>query len=48
MNWVDMGSADPRAMGTDVISGDSIMKVKTHVRAGLLPVTPPGGTRCGA
>jgi hypothetical protein len=39
-----MGLADPRAMGTDAMNGDHTMKVKTHVRAGILP---PGGGRCG-
>jgi hypothetical protein len=42
-----MGLADPRAMGTDAMTGDHTMKVKTHVRAGILP-PPPGGGRCGA
>jgi hypothetical protein len=40
-----MGLANPRAMGTDAMTGDHIMKVKTHVRAGILP--PGTGTRCG-
>jgi hypothetical protein len=48
MNWADMGSVDLRAMGTDAMTGDHIMTVKTHVRAGALPVIPPGGGRCGA
>ena len=41
-----MGLADPRAMGTDAMTGDHTMKVKTHVRAGILP-PGSGGIRCG-
>jgi hypothetical protein len=44
-----MGSADRRAMGTDALTGDHTMKIKTQVRAGALAIIPPpGGGRCGA
>jgi hypothetical protein len=44
-SWASVGLADPRAMGTDALTGDHTMKVKTHVRAGILP--PGSGGRCG-
>jgi hypothetical protein len=45
------GLVDQRAMGTDAMTEDHTMKVKTHVRAGAVPIAPPaggGGGRCGA
>jgi hypothetical protein len=34
-------------MGTDAMNGVHIMKVKTHVRAGILAPGGGGATRCG-
>jgi hypothetical protein len=45
-SMASMGPANPRAMGTDAMTGVHIMKVKTHVRAGTVLVIAPGG-RCG-